>query len=125
MINLETATKEELIAYIEQQKTANTKINKTTKLLEELKGIFNDYSGNSTDKFLWVHFLLSVMHSSLDIPVLELLDKLQSEPEADDIKKLVILQMKGLLKTDDFKLRKPNKKNVAEVKEVTELNTPL
>ena len=33
------------------------------------------------------------------------------------------MQIKGLIKSDDFKLRKLNKKNIAEVK--AEVNTPL
>ena len=128
MINFETATKEELIAYIEQQKATNKKVNKTTKLLEDLQLIFNDYSEQSNDKLLWLHFLLSTLFFSLDIPVLELLDKLETEPEEDDIKKVIIMQIKELIKSDEFKLRKPNKKNVAVVEtptEVKEVNTPL
>ena len=125
MINFETATKEELIAYIEQQKATNKKVNKTTKLLEELQLIFNDYSEQSNDKLLWLHFLLSTLFSNLDIPVLDLLEKLETEPEEDDIKKVIIMQIKELIKSDDFKLRKPNKKVVPVVAEVKEVSTPL
>lgn len=126
MINFETATKEELIAYIEQQKTTNKKVNKTTKLLEDLQLIFNDYSENSNNKLLWLYFLLNTLFTNLDIPVLELLDKLDTEPEEEDIKKVIIMQIKELIKSDEFKLRKPNKK-VAPVVEVTVAkdSTPL
>lgn len=128
MINFETASREELLAYIESQKLTNKKTNKTAKLAEDLQKLFNEYSEHSnTDKLLWLHFLLSVLFSSLHIPVLELLDKLETEPEEDDIKKVIILQIKELIKSDEFKLRKPNKKitPIVEVKEPVVVNNPL
>lgn len=125
MINLETATKEELIAYIEQQKNTIKKVNKTTKLLKELQLIFGEYSGHTNDKLLWLHFLLSTLFSNLDIPVLDLLEKLETEPDEDDIKKVIITQIKELIKTDEFKLRKSKKELPISNLDIVEQNPPF
>lgn len=127
MINFETATREELLAYIEQQKL-NKKTNKLDKLLTDLQKLFNEYSDNSTDKLLWLYFLLSVKYSSLSLPINELLEQLDYEPEEEDITKLFINQVKLLSKTDDFKLRKSKKNRDVSVNEIlTEVDntTPL
>lgn len=127
MINFETATREELLAYIEQQKLNNKKVNKLDKLTEDIDNLFNEYSKNSKDKLLHLYFTLSVLFSNLEIPVLELLDKLDYVPEEEDIKKVSIKEIRELGKDEEFKLRK-SKKNVATVEPVVEdkeVSTPL
>lgn len=128
-INFATATREEIEAYVKEleQQVSKKRTNKTDKLLSELQEIFSNYSDNSTDKLLWLHFLLSVLFSNLSIPVQELLENLDTEPEEDDIKKLIITQVKELIKTDDFKLRKSKKNSVVvdEIVEEKKVNTPL
>lgn len=125
MINFETATREELLAYIEQQKL-NKKTNKLDKLTKDLEVLFNDYSNNSDDKLLQLHFILSVLYSNLEIPVLELLDKLDYIPEEDELKKLVIITIKTLGK--ELKLRESKKNKDSVVTETvvkSDINTPL
>ena len=125
MINFETATREELLAYIEQQKL-NKKTNKLDKLTKDLEVLFNDYSNNSDDKLLQLHFILSILYSNLEIPVLELLDKLDYIPEEDELKKLVIITIKTLGK--ELKLRESKKNKDSVVTETvvkSDINTPL
>jgi hypothetical protein len=112
---------------LEQQVKAK-RTNKTDKLLNELKDIFNNYSNNSTDNLQWLHFLLSTIYNKVELPIHSLLGELSEEPEIEDLEKLIKMQTKELVKTDDFKLRK-SKKNTetinTEVVEQKEVNTPL
>ena len=129
MINIETATREELIAYyIESQKVTNKKSNKTAKLLADLQQLFNKYSDNSTDTLFWLHYCLSALFSNIQIPINEELDKLDYVPEEEDLRKLNNMQVKVASKKEDLKLRKSKKNNVTtvtEVEEDREVSTPL
>lgn len=125
-LNLDELSREELIALFKQQSN-NKKVNKTTKLAEDLDSLFNEYSNNSTDSMLKLYFLLKVLFSNLEVPIIELLDNLDYVPEEEDVRKVIALNTKTLVKTDDFKLRKSKKHNVAVVEEVEEkeINIPL
>ena len=127
MINFETATREELLAYIEQQKLANKKTNKTDKLVTDLQQLFNEYSNNSSDKLFYLYYLLSALFNNVSIPINEELDKLEYVPEEEDLRKIVKSETKVLVKTDDFKLRSRKKDTEVVVNEVEskEISIPL